>query len=99
MVNQYDATEMAELTAWAQQAAEHLGLEPLKQQDVDVVLSAAADCSAQMVHPVGPVAMYLAGMLFARGQAPDVEAACELVGSLLHDPELTSIPDDVKHTS
>jgi len=97
MVNQYDATEMAELTAWAQQAAEHLGLEPLKQQDVDVVLSAAADFSTELVRPAGPVAMYLAGVLFARGRVPDVEAACELVGRLFHDPELTGMPHDVKH--
>jgi hypothetical protein len=98
MVNQYDATEMGELTAWAQQAAEHLGLEPLEQQDVDVVLSAAADFSAELVRPAGPVAMYLAGVLLARGRAPDVEAACELVGGLLHGPELTRSPHDVKHT-
>jgi hypothetical protein len=98
MVNQYDATEMVELTAWAQQAAEQLGLEPLKQQDVDVVLSTAADFSTELVRPAGPVAMYLAGVLFARGQAPDVETACELVGGLLHDPELTGMPHDVKHT-
>lgn len=93
-----NAVELAELTAWAQQAAEALSLQPLAQDDVEMVLSASAQASAGLVRSAGPVAMYLAGLLVATGQAPDVATACQTVGRLMHIPELATGTSEVEHT-
>lgn len=98
MANQYQAAQLAELTAWAHDAAQQLKLEPLAPQDIDCVLSAAAQASAGLVRSAGPVAMYLAGVLVATGQAPDVASACRLVGQLLAIPRLSGFVHDVEHT-
>src|SRR5699024_9053785 len=98
MGNQDDTSDLAELTAWAQHAAEELGLEPLKPADVDAVLSAAWQVSTGLVRSAGPVAMYLAGLLVSTGQAPDVATACQMVGRLLDIPSLTAGNNGVKHT-
>lgn len=80
--------QLEELTDWAQQAAQALELEPLDQDDVEAVLALASRASAGLVRPAGPVTMYLAGVLLARGLAPDVPSACQLVGSIMEIPEL-----------
>ena len=69
MANRYDPTELAELTAWAQQAADTLSLKPLETGEIEIVLASAAQVSAGLVRSAGPVAMYLAGVLLAKGHA------------------------------
>ena len=97
MGNQDDTSDLAELTAWAQHAAEELGLEPLKPADVDAVLAAAWQVSTGLVRSAGPVAMYLAGLLVSTGQAPDVATACQMVGRLLNIPNLMLTTDNTQH--
>lgn len=98
MGNRYDTSELDGLTAWAQHAAEALNLEPLEAHDIDTVLAAATHASTGLVRPAGPVAMYLAGLLVATNQAPDVSTACRMVGRLMDIPELMLNLDDVEHT-
>ena len=98
MANRYNPTELAELTAWAQQAAETLSLKPLDQHEIDVVLASAAQVSAGLVRAAGPVTMYLAGLLVASGQAADVATACRMVGRLVNVTDLSIMPNEVKHT-
>lgn len=95
MGNRYDVSELDRLTSWAQQAAQRLQLKPLAPADVELVLSSAAQASTGLVRSAGPVAMYLAGLLVASGQAPDVSTACRMVGRLMAIPEL--MIDDVEH--
>lgn len=98
MGNRYDTSELDGLTAWAQHAAEELGLQPLKPDDVDAVLTAASQASTGLVRSAGPVAMYLAGLLVSTGQASDVAIACQMVGRLMDIPNLMRITDNTEHT-
>lgn len=97
MANRYDPTELAELTVWAQQAAETLSLKPLDPDEIDIVLASAAHASTGLVRAAGPVAMYLAGLLVSSGQATDVATACRLVGRLMDITELTVSPHEIEH--
>lgn len=89
-------TKLSELTAWTQQAAQKLSLKPLEEHDISTVLAAASQASAGLVRSAGPVTMYLAGLLFATGQATDVATACQMVGRLMDIPELTVGLDEGK---
>lgn len=97
MAKHYETAALQELTDWAQQAAETLELEPLEERDVRIVLSEAAQASAALVRPAGPVAMYLAGLVFATERAADVRAACRIVDRLLHDPGLSGGANETEH--
>lgn len=99
MANRYNPTELAELTAWAQQAAETLSLKPLDQHEIDVVLDSAAQVSAELMRAAGPLAMYLAGLLVATGQAADVATACRMVGRLMNITDVSISLDEVEHTA
>lgn len=86
MGRRYNAVELEEFTAWVQQAAAELGIEPLEAADVAMILASAAEVSGALVRSAGPVAMYLAGFLVATGQAADVAAACRMVNRFMTDP-------------
>lgn len=97
MAKHYEAAALQELTDWAQQTAKALELEPLEERDVRIVLSEAAQTSAALVRSAGPVAMYLAGLVFATGRAADVDAACRMVDRLLRDPGLSGGANETEH--
>lgn len=99
MVNRYNPTDLAELTVWAQQAAEALSLNPLEQREIEIVLDSATQVSAGFVRAAGPVAMYLAGLLVATGQAADVATACRMVGRLMNVPNLSLGLHTIEHTT
>lgn len=75
--------ESADLTAWARRAAHRLGVTPLRERDVETVLTAASRASSGLVRSAGPVTMYLAGILLSSGQASDVASACRMAGDLM----------------
>src|SRR5699024_7313985 len=97
MGNQDDTPDLAGLTAWAQHAAEELGLEPLKADGVDAVLAAAWHVSTGSVRSARPVATHLAGLWGSPARAPDVATARPMVGRLLNSPNRMLTTDNAQH--
>ena len=99
MANRPQGTDVAAVTAWAHQATETLGLQPLTQEDVTTVLKAGSQAAAGLTRSAGPVAMYLAGVLLAKGHAENVAAACQMIGRLMDIPELSGGIDNTDNTA
>lgn len=69
---------MVQLTAWIDEAATALGLEP--RVPVQEILDVARDAAHGVVRPAAPVSTYLLGMAVARGADP--AAAAEVLKEL-----------------
>lgn len=59
---------MVQLTAWIDEAASALGLEP--RVPVQEILDVARDAAHGVVRPAAPVSTYLLGIAVARGADP-----------------------------